>query len=671
MQSKSSTVAEFESWMRFVGIKWNSEAITITDTTSTASTLLCGGLALGITAARDIKEGDELCRLLPKSACICPLTCSIADILEKEELNSGLGLVVAVMHESSLGTDSKWAGYFEAMPHREYLPVFWTKQELTALQGTEIENSSSEDLANVEDDYITHVLPLLTTYKDRFRVDKCTLHHFHSAASLVASRMFGIDEIHGAGMVPLADAFNHKASVVDLAPEYAVHGADSDTESDVEGNSDGGGDEERNGEENGKGEKSSEDGGSGEEEEAGNDDAYLHRDHDTYPNEGSALPTVLRRGNPTDDMTATKANHPALHGITKANGLHLALEIAIIDGGDHLSIVAASDIPATKEVHNTYGELGNDILVKKYGFALRYNPFNAVQLKKSDVVNACKELYDNGENAGDCDNSEEEIGEQASEPAKKKTKRGGGGSKGNGHSATNKSESEKTFNSLVKILENETDLLTEDDDEEPFELHPNGHIGPALFATLRVLCSGAESLKHAAMSLDDALRATIPSDENEEAPVFLDPGNIKAVQIFPVTNEEGKLLSENELGAAAAAAAKKVKETKNNSSDVLNSDGDASSTTSSMVTSAMCTALLAAVQRRMQRYPTRLDETIVQLEKFENELLNGGDKAKDITSSAALSEGQTATRAALTLRLTEQEILKGIEIAARMKCLME
>ena len=63
-------------------------------------------------------------------------------------------------------------------------------------------------------------------------------------------------------MVPLADIFNHKASVVELAPGYEVHVADSD--SDVEDNS---------GSEGGSGSEGRSEGGSGgesgSEEEAG------------------------------------------------------------------------------------------------------------------------------------------------------------------------------------------------------------------------------------------------------------------------------------------------------------------------------------------------------------------------------------------------------------------
>lgn len=51
-------------------------------------------------------------------------------------------------------------------------------------------------------------------------------------------------------------------------------------------------------------------------------------------------------------------------------------------------VIAASDIPAGKEIENTYGELGNADLVNKYGFALLQNPFSVVQLDKAAVVEA-------------------------------------------------------------------------------------------------------------------------------------------------------------------------------------------------------------------------------------------------------------------------------------------
>jgi len=51
-------------------------------------------------------------------------------------------------------------------------------------------------------------------------------------------------------------------------------------------------------------------------------------------------------------------------------------------------IVAATAVAAGREVHNTYGELGNAELVSKYGFALPGNPFDAMRVDKAALVAA-------------------------------------------------------------------------------------------------------------------------------------------------------------------------------------------------------------------------------------------------------------------------------------------
>lgn len=58
-------------------------------------------------ATRDIAEGEGLCTI-PKAACLSIRTTQLADIIEEEELGGGLGLVLAVLHEMSLGEESTW-----------------------------------------------------------------------------------------------------------------------------------------------------------------------------------------------------------------------------------------------------------------------------------------------------------------------------------------------------------------------------------------------------------------------------------------------------------------------------------------------------------------------------------------------------------------------------------
>lgn len=58
-------------------------------------------------AVRDVAEGERLCAI-PKAACLSIRTTQLADVIEAEELGGGLGLVLAVMHEMSLGAESRW-----------------------------------------------------------------------------------------------------------------------------------------------------------------------------------------------------------------------------------------------------------------------------------------------------------------------------------------------------------------------------------------------------------------------------------------------------------------------------------------------------------------------------------------------------------------------------------
>ena len=52
-------------------------------------------------------EGEQLC-VIPKAACLSCRTTELSDVIEAEELGGGLGLVLAVLHEMSLGEESKW-----------------------------------------------------------------------------------------------------------------------------------------------------------------------------------------------------------------------------------------------------------------------------------------------------------------------------------------------------------------------------------------------------------------------------------------------------------------------------------------------------------------------------------------------------------------------------------
>jgi SET domain-containing protein 6 len=592
--SSASTLAEFEAWMRGAGIRWDAAAVALV-----AGAAGCGGAAVGVHALADIPPGAQLCSI-PKSACLTPLTTSIADLLQREQLGGGLALTVALAHERSLGAASAWHGYLRSLPPREYLPMFWTPQEVALLEGSELEGRAAAEAADVADDYAAHVAPALARHPARLRAAGLTREHYAAAASLVASRAFGVDSSHGEGMVPLADAFNHKAAAVALSAAYAVHGASSSDEEEEEeekGSAEGDEEEEEEEEEDASGSDEGgehaasaegEEGAAPDEDEADDDDEEDDEDWAAALAEG-----VLRPGGAP----------PSFLGVTSANGLHLALEMAIVERRGALVVVAPSAVAAGAEVHNTYGELGNAALVHKYGFALRDNPFTAVTLDKGAVVAACGAQH---------------AGADAAAPGKRRRAGGGGG----GEAAR-----------LLRVLQEESDLLEEE--EEPFEVLANGHLGPALFAALRVLCSGAGAVGGpAARSLGEALAA--PGAEGGRGGVDPGPGRIGAVRVAPEAGAEG------EAGL------------------------------SGMVTAPMCRALLAARAARRARYPADLQATLAELEKLEpGKAGKSGKAGKGSKAAAALnevpSEGEVARRAALTLRASELEVLAAAAEAAERR----
>ncbi|PSC69948.1 SET domain-containing [Micractinium conductrix] len=599
------------------------------------------GLALAVKATRDIAEGEGLCTI-PKAACLSIRTTQLADIIEEEELGGGLGLVLAVLHEMSLGEESTWHGYFRALPPREYLPLFWSDAQLKWLQGTELEGRVAADRAAAAEDFEDHVLPLLQKYPGRLRDDFITLGNFHVAASFVASRAFGVDEWHGDAMVPLADIFNHKASVVELGEGYEVHGAGTDS-SDGEG---GGSDEEpEGGGSDGEGEGGgSEEGGSsgteGEEASEGEEGSSSSSSDEEHPSQrgkqaaghghehrrdgaccGGALSHAHGDGTRAHTHAAAASTAAAaaeqasgggehatvlpsvmgggpaaIHGLESANGLHLRLQMGIVDADeDTLEIVAGSAVPAGAEVHNTYGELGNAELVKKYGFALRQNPFTLATLDKGRLLGAAKRAL-----------------------------------------------GAKRWRVRSALLERETEVL--EAEEEPFEALPNGHISAPLFVALLVLgASDNEAARWEGVA--DALRppaaaaaaAGGDSEEEEEE----EQQQLGAVQVWPVLDTKGKQLTPEAASAAAAAQPR---------------------SRGAQLTPAMCRLLRDEVQQRMAAYPAPLQQDVEKLAAAEEQQQQPG------AAAAADSEAAVAERAALLLRITEQEVLRDLlaALAARL-----
>ncbi|KAL4439191.1 hypothetical protein ABPG77_004093 [Micractinium sp. CCAP 211/92] len=643
---EKGVIEAFQAWMASVGIE---VADSIRLTGAAAGTL-------GVQAARDIAEGERLCTI-PKAACISVRTTELADVIEAEELGGGLGLVLAVLHEMSLGQRSKWHGYFQALQRREYLPLFWSDAQLALLRGTELEGKVEADREAAAEDFREHVLPLLAKHPGRLVDEFVTLEHFHVAASYVASRAFGVDEWHGDAMVPLADIFNHKASVVELGEGYEVHGADASSDDSEQGEAE---EDERDagssGEEDGGGGSGSD--SEGEAAEAGQardgrrrkqhrhepgsgccgdpeheQDHHGHGEHEHDEQRGQrnghepaaaeGAAAAAGAGGGVGSLPAVTSGGTArIYGIESANGLHLRLQMGIVDRDeDTLEIVAASAIPAAAEVHNTYGELGNAELTKKYGFALRQNPFTAVGLDKQRLLAAARAAL-----------------------------------------------GPRRWRARSRLLQEQTEVLEEE--EEPFEALPNGHISPALYVALRVL--GASDAELASWrSIGDALRlppaaadggsqaqggAGSKDDGEEEDGEGEEEPQLGAVQVWRVLDAEGQPLPEAMPAQQAANSALPP------AAAGAGSEGGYAA----LLPAAMWQLLAEAVKQRQAAYAAPLEADLQQLAELERQQARQGAQQAQ-QAQRPPDEAEVAERAALLLRITEKEVLRDLLAAIQLR----
>lgn len=82
------------------GVTWDRTTVSIS-----------GGVSenegFSVYAAKNISEGHTLCEI-PKDAVLSVRNTAAAEIIETEQLGGGLGLILAIMYELSLGVASKW-----------------------------------------------------------------------------------------------------------------------------------------------------------------------------------------------------------------------------------------------------------------------------------------------------------------------------------------------------------------------------------------------------------------------------------------------------------------------------------------------------------------------------------------------------------------------------------
>ncbi|KAK0476718.1 SET-domain protein [Armillaria novae-zelandiae] len=145
----------------------------------------------GSVALQDIPEGHTLFTI-PRSLVISTRTSLLPEHFGQDEwknrqLDRGwAGLILCMM----------WAPYLDTLPNEFDTPMFWAESDLSALKGTSVVDKLGK--ADAEQDYVEKVLPAIQNRPDLFQPEfnsvHYSLHQYHVMGSRILSRSFNVEK---------------------------------------------------------------------------------------------------------------------------------------------------------------------------------------------------------------------------------------------------------------------------------------------------------------------------------------------------------------------------------------------------------------------------------------------------------------------------------------------
>ncbi|KAF9067729.1 hypothetical protein BDP27DRAFT_1225377 [Rhodocollybia butyracea] len=302
----------------------------------------------GAIALRNFNEGEILFSI-SRSFTLSTKTSSLPTKFglkawKERKLDKGWsGLILCMMWENSLGSQSKWGPYLATLPKNFDTPMFWNDTDLKELEGTAVVGKLGRD--DAERDYHEKVLPAIQSRPDLFPpLAIPDFEEYHMMGSRILSRSFNLER---------TSSSEGDAEDEEINPEGDKStGSAMDVDSDAQ-------EEAKDIEDTSK--------------EA---DDVLSEDEDE---ENSVVSMV-----PMADL------FNARYGSENAKLFYDEL---------HLKMITTKEIQAGEQIFNTYGDLSNGELLRRYGHVdllslpggMRGNPADVVEIGADLVLSTFSE----------------------------------------------------------------------------------------------------------------------------------------------------------------------------------------------------------------------------------------------------------------------------------------
>ncbi|EPX71409.1 lysine methyltransferase [Schizosaccharomyces octosporus yFS286] len=286
-------------------------------------------LGIGFVAAQDIKEDEELVTF-SKQNVLCLSNSELAKIPEVVALPGWAALLLTMAYENSK-PDSFWRPYLDVFPSTDRItsPFFWEEEKKKKLlSGTVLE--SNQDYKEINDLWKNSIDPIKQQYPDLFS-------------------NVSFDDYARMAAVMLAYSFDTKKPATKEEKDNSKEISNkSPTSKEIE--------------ENGESKKEEDGDDDDDDDRSEEEDSDVESEYDPEQFEKSMCPVA--------DMF---------------NGDDELCNIRLYDLEDRLTMIACRDIKAGEQVWNTYGEIDNSELFRKYGFTKpKGTPYDFVLIKGED-----------------------------------------------------------------------------------------------------------------------------------------------------------------------------------------------------------------------------------------------------------------------------------------------
>ncbi|KAK7000730.1 ribosomal lysine N-methyltransferase 4 [Favolaschia claudopus] len=158
------------------------------------------GCGRGAVALRNIPEGHVLFKI-PRNILLSTETSTLPSLVgldrwREAKMHLGwVGLILCMMWESAQGSNSRWSKYLESLPEMFDTPMFWGDHDLEELKGTSVVEKLGK--VEAEKDFEDKLLPMVQSRPDIFLPDTIpvyyTLEVYHLMGSRILSRSFDVE----------------------------------------------------------------------------------------------------------------------------------------------------------------------------------------------------------------------------------------------------------------------------------------------------------------------------------------------------------------------------------------------------------------------------------------------------------------------------------------------